>query len=145
MTNARFRGGLMETQTEVGRKYKSRKERPLASSLVCLVSSTYTPRCDACRKRKICCTRDAYEKDCSLCRTRGETCKYVLPPNVRKRGQPAARSRASTSSSSSPASIPPRAVPTCSNGLSRPSKAAASDWILQFVGLSGDQDPFVLR
>jgi hypothetical protein len=64
---------------------------------------------------------------------------------VRRKRQPAARPRASTSSSSSPASIPPRPVPAFSNGLSRPSKAAASEWICQFVGLSGDQDPFVLR
>ncbi|CZR58014.1 uncharacterized protein PAC_07904 [Phialocephala subalpina] len=119
-----------EPQVNVGRKYKSRKERP----------------CDACRKRKICCTRDAYEKDCSLCKTRGETCKYVLPPNVRRNRQPgaAARPRASTSSASSTtSSIPPRPVQPCTDpkaGTSPP-----GEWICQFVGLSGDQDPFVLR
>ena len=55
------------------------------------------------------------------------------------------RARPSTSSPSSTASIPPRPVPALGNGMSKPSKAAASEWICQFVGLSGDQDPFVLR
>ncbi|RDW68416.1 hypothetical protein BP5796_09073 [Coleophoma crateriformis] len=121
-----------EAQVNVGRKYKSRKERP----------------CDACRKRKICCTRDAFEKDCSLCKTRGESCKYVLPPNVRRNRQPTANASMSrVASSSSGTSIPPRPVAnaSASNQGSRSSKQAASEWICQFVGLSGDQDPFVLR
>ncbi|KAE8452507.1 hypothetical protein EG329_000410 [Mollisiaceae sp. DMI_Dod_QoI] len=121
-----------ETQVSVGRKYKSRKERP----------------CDACRKRKICCTRDAYEKDCSLCKTRGETCKYVLPPNVRRNRHPSARQRASTSSASPTTStIPPRPVQPRSNVKpeARSSTSPSGEWICQFVGLSGDQDPFVLR
>lgn len=119
-----------EPQVNAGRKYKSRKERP----------------CDACRKRKICCTRDAYEKDCSLCKTRGETCKYVLPPNVRRNRQPGAnpRPRASTSSASSTTStIPPRPVQPCL--APKAGTSPAGEWICQFVGLSGDQDPFVLR
>ena len=70
---------------------------------------------------------------------------YVLPPNVRKNRQPV-RSRGSTRNSSSTTSIPPRPVATyVGNGSARPSKGAASEWICQFVGLSGDQDPFVLR
>ncbi|PVH88712.1 hypothetical protein DL98DRAFT_648064 [Cadophora sp. DSE1049] len=112
-----------EAQVSLGRKYKSRKERP----------------CDACRKRKICCTRDAYEKDCSLCRTRGESCQYVLPPNVRRNRQPNTTSRTATSSPSSSSSVPPRAVE------SRPRPPSNGEWICQFVGLSGDQDPYVLR
>ncbi|KAL3428252.1 fungal specific transcription factor domain-containing protein [Phlyctema vagabunda] len=118
-----------ESQVNVGRKYKSRKERP----------------CDACRKRKICCTRDAHEKDCSLCRTRGESCKYVLPPNVRRNRQPASLSR--TTSGSSGSSIPPRPVTNLNSSVqeARPGRQQASEWICQFVGLSGDQDPFVLR
>ncbi|KAH6662254.1 fungal-specific transcription factor domain-containing protein, partial [Halenospora varia] len=134
-----------QAQVNVGRKYKSRKERP----------------CDACRKRKICCTRDAYEKDCSLCKTRGESCKYVLPPNVR-RGRAAPSSRPgtamSTGSASSSTSTP---VPRSSRGtqaprrqnanpefgaeLRRGSASGSGEWICQFVGLSGDQDPYVLR
>ena len=136
----------METQTNVGRKYKSRKERPFVSPALSTQSTDHGHSCDACRKRKICCTRDANEKDCSLCRTRGESCRYVLPPNVRRHRQPAARLRASTSSSSSDSPIPPRSVPAVVNRNGRrPSNAAASEWICQFVGLSGDQDPFVLR
>ncbi|KAH6711124.1 fungal-specific transcription factor domain-containing protein [Leptodontidium sp. MPI-SDFR-AT-0119] len=115
-----------EAQVSLGRKYKSRKERP----------------CDACRKRKICCTRDAYEKDCSLCRTRGESCQYVLPPNVRRNRQPNAAPQTSTSSPSSTGSIPSRRRET------RPRPLGSNgnrEWICQFVGLSGDQDPYVLR
>jgi hypothetical protein len=104
------------------------------------------PRCDACRKRKICCTRDAFEKDCSLCRTKGETCKYVLPPNVRRTRPPNAKPRESISSPSSTSSIPPRPIQSCAAGTGSVSRETApSEWICQFVGLSGDQDPFVLR
>jgi Fungal Zn(2)-Cys(6) binuclear cluster domain len=145
MTKTQLSRPATETQTNVGRKYKSRKERPFVYSLPLSPPADKIPSCDACRKRKICCTRDAYEKDCSLCKTRGESCKYVLPPNVRRNRQPA-RPRASTSSSNSTASIPPRPVAAYTgNESARPSKGAASEWICQFVGLSGDQDPFVLR
>lgn len=131
-------------QVNTGRKYKSRKERP----------------CDACRKRKICCTRDAYEKDCSLCKTRGESCKYVLPPNIRRgRAAPAGRPETAMSNASSSSSSTP--VPRSSRGLLTPRKqnadsgfggelrrgsaSGSGEWICQFVGLSGDQDPYVLR
>jgi hypothetical protein len=136
----------MEAQVNVGRKYKSRKERPWVNSSTTFMRLLTRQSCDACRKRKICCTRDAFEKDCSLCKTRGESCKYVLPPNARRNRQPSARQRASTSSSSSTTSIPPRplALFPGSSG-SKPRKTVEGEWICQFVGLSGDQDPFVLR
>ncbi len=105
--------------------------------------------CDACRKRKICCTRDAYEKDCSLCRTRGESCKYVLPPNVRRNrvtgAEPALKPRPSTSGSSSTGSIPPRPVPGSGDAKSCFREEGQGEWICQFVGLSSEQDPYVLR
>lgn len=106
-------------------------------------------RCDACRKRKICCTRDAYEKDCSLCRTRGESCKYVLPPNVRRNRVPGAnaavKSRPSTSSSPSTGFVPPRLVQGNGEAKSCSRVEGKGEWICQFVGLSGEQDPYVLR
>ncbi len=60
------------------------------------------------------------------------------------------RPRASTSSSSPTASIPPRPLHSLAgNGsgavAARNRFSAASEWICQFVGFSGDQDPFVLR
>jgi hypothetical protein len=137
---AQNRGGLLDIHSMCS---------PGCGALVTLSLLTAIQRCDACRKRKICCTRDAYEKDCSLCRTRGESCKYVLPPNVRRNRAPnpaVGRPRASTSSSSSTttSSIPPRPVQSLS--ANRPNGApGGSEWICQFVGLSGDQDPFVLR
>jgi len=138
----------IETQVNVGRKYKSRKERPWVIVQECSRIALTFPRCDACRKRKICCTRDASEKNCSLCRTRGETCEYVLPPNVRRNRPPNARPRESMSSASSRSSIPPRPVQACAGtGATGPSfkKMTPNEWICQFVGFSGDQDPFVLR
>ncbi|CAG8958284.1 hypothetical protein HYFRA_00000639 [Hymenoscyphus fraxineus] len=133
--------GPPESQVNVGRKYKSRKERP----------------CDACRKRKICCTRDAYENACSLCKTRGESCTYVLPPNVRRNRQVStARQSASTSASGSRpgtsggngTASSPRAFPSQANRQKiLPSSVPESkpEWICQVVGMSGDQDPYVLR
>lgn len=117
------------------------------------------PRCDACRKRKICCTRDAYENACSLCKTRGESCTYVLPPNVRRNRQvstarqsasaSASGSRPGTSTSSGAVSSPRDPFPPTQSSRSNivPSSVQESkpEWICQFVGMSGDQDPYVLR
>ena len=64
----------------------------------------------------------------------------MLPPNVR-RNRPTA-SRAATSSPSSSSSAPPRGLE------SRPRPPifnSNGEWICQFVGFSGDQDPYVLR
>lgn len=96
------------------------------------------PSCDACRKRKICCTRDAYEKACSLCKTRSESCSYILPPNVRRNRQAPTRNSAINKTSN-------RATSDVNSKTPKTPKAAATEWISQFVGLSGDQDPFVLR
>lgn len=56
-----------------------------------------------------------------------------------------ARPRASTSSASSSttSSIAPRPIQPCSEAGNEQEKNG--EWICQFVGLSGDQDPFVLR
>lgn len=115
--------------------------------------------CDACRKRKICCTRDAYENACSLCKTRGESCTYVLPPNVRRNRQvstarqsasaSASGSRPGTSTSSGTVSSPrdtfPPTQPTRQKILPCSIQESKPEWICQFVGMSGDQDPYVLR
>ncbi|KAK6585975.1 hypothetical protein PZA11_001032 [Diplocarpon coronariae] len=117
-----------ETAAGVGRKYKSRKERP----------------CDACRKRKICCTRDAHEKDCSLCRTRGESCAYLRPPNVRRNRLPSAVHKArSSTASSSPRSTGSVSPVNAEVGSGR--GEGSGGWTSQFVGSSGELDPHVLR
>lgn len=106
-------------------------------------------RCDACRKRKICCTRDAFEKDCSLCRTRGESCQYVRPPNVRRSripsADPAATTRPPTSSSSSTSSVATLSAAKNAEPSTCSRSEGNGDWICQLVGQSGEQDPYVLR
>lgn len=50
------------------RKYRSRKEKP----------------CDNCRRRRVCCVRDA-EGDCALCNRRSIPCTFSSEPSTRKR------------------------------------------------------------
>jgi hypothetical protein len=50
------------------RKYRSRKEKP----------------CDNCRRRRVCCVRDA-EGDCALCSRRSIPCTFSSAPSPRKR------------------------------------------------------------
>jgi hypothetical protein len=50
------------------RKYRSRKEKP----------------CDLCRRRRVCCVRDA-EGDCALCSRRSIPCTFSSEPSPRKR------------------------------------------------------------
>lgn len=50
------------------RKYRSRKQKP----------------CDNCRRRRVCCVRDA-EGDCALCSRRSIPCTFSSEPSPRKR------------------------------------------------------------
>ena len=50
------------------RKYRSRKQKP----------------CDNCRRRRVCCVRDA-EGDCALCSRRSIPCTFSSMPSPRKR------------------------------------------------------------
>jgi len=50
------------------RKYRSRKQKP----------------CDNCRRRRVCCVRDA-EGDCALCSRRSIPCTFSSKPSPRKR------------------------------------------------------------
>lgn len=50
------------------RKYRSRKQKP----------------CDNCRRRRVCCVRDA-EGDCALCSRRGIPCTFSSEPERRLR------------------------------------------------------------
>lgn len=50
------------------RKYRSRKQKP----------------CDNCRRRRVCCVRDA-EGDCALCSRRSIPCTFSSEPSARKR------------------------------------------------------------
>lgn len=116
---------------DIGRKYKSRGQPP----------------CDACRKRRICCVRLPGAADCALCQTRQVHCTYKSVP-VPKHGRGPSRRQArvsttiSTDATTSTATTKPAGMSPSTNSatLTEPTR-----WITQFLGLSGDQDPFVLR
>ncbi|KAL4963272.1 Zn(II)2Cys6 transcription factor [Aspergillus stella-maris] len=93
------------------RLYRSRKQRP----------------CDACRRRKICCVREANSPACSLCTLRSTTCTYYSQPNIRRR-RPVRQQDGTPESTSS-----------------LPSPESAEEWTPLFVGFSSDQDPYILR
>ncbi|KAF2765730.1 hypothetical protein EJ03DRAFT_330720 [Teratosphaeria nubilosa] len=119
----------METPASQGRKYKSRKERP----------------CDACRRRKVCCIREAGDEACSLCRMQHGVCRYDQGPTPRRRRptpQQPLETPSETESITTP-SFPTQAPP--SRAIVSPLEPASGEWISQYVGLSGDQDPYVLR
>ncbi|KAL3460123.1 fungal-specific transcription factor domain-containing protein [Aspergillus heterothallicus] len=106
--------------SSMGRSYRSRKQRP----------------CDACRRRKICCVREADAIACSLCRLRSATCTYQSEPNIRRR-------RGHNVEVYSPPT--PTPTPTSATAASSVSKSSSEEWTPLFVGFSGDQDPFILR
>ncbi|CAK4008924.1 transcriptional regulatory [Lecanosticta acicola] len=117
-----------------GRKYKSRKERP----------------CDACRRRKVCCIREPGDGACSLCRMQNSSCRYDKGPTSRRR-RPASGPPVTEDAESSSSVFLRRhgsrdrresLITTTTPGFSA---ATGGEWISQYVGLSGDQDPFVLR
>lgn len=114
-TSEPARGAMDAAQ---GRKYKSRKQRP----------------CDACRRRKICCVREPNDPACSLCRMQKTDCQYQSKPNPRRRREKA----------TSPTDVTQDKDPLISSTKGA-DPVKAPEWIYQFVGLSGDQDPFVLR
>ncbi|KAL4947402.1 fungal-specific transcription factor domain-containing protein [Aspergillus filifer] len=93
------------------RLYRSRKQRP----------------CDACRRRKICCVREASSPACSLCTLRSTTCTYHSQPNIRRR-------RADRRENGTPETTSRLASPE-----------SAEEWTPLFVGFSSDQDPYILR
>lgn len=68
---------MASDQGPPARKYRSRKEKP----------------CDNCRRRRVCCVRDA-EGDCALCSRRAIPCTFSSEPSPRKRrAQPLSQSR----------------------------------------------------
>ncbi|EME44715.1 hypothetical protein DOTSEDRAFT_53722 [Dothistroma septosporum NZE10] len=120
-----------------GRKYKSRKERP----------------CDACRRRKVCCIRDSGDEACSLCRTSGQVCSYDQGPTPRRRrpqpvvaGLPgnhtSAMGSAAVADAGASTSTLSQAEHVVTDGQAPGPRR--TEWISQYVGPSGDLDPFVL-
>ncbi|KAH8690613.1 fungal-specific transcription factor domain-containing protein [Talaromyces proteolyticus] len=105
------------------RQYRSRKQKP----------------CDLCRKRRICCIREPGSHSCSLCRTRNIDCTYVSSPPVRLR-TPKERMRRSHVGNTTPTS-----PATESPSMQGRARIEELHHTLQYVGLSGDQDPYLLQ
>ena len=91
-----------------------------------------------CRKRRICCIREPGNHRCSLCKTRGIDCTYVSSPPVRHRAprDRVQRSYVGNTPQSRPGTESPR-----TSGTSR----EKPHHTLQYVGLSGDHDPYLLQ
>lgn len=120
----------------INRESNDRELIPLPLIHPHLADTRIVCSCDACRKRKTCCVRDPGYDTCTLCRMRSKKCQFESVPKAR----PGRRSKAYCT---------PPGDSTAATQQSSPSQADAGDaskeWIPQFVGLSGDQDPFVLR
>ena len=117
------------------RKYRSRKQKP----------------CDNCRRRRVCCVRDA-EGDCALCSRRSIPCTFSSAP--------ARRAQRSKAGSASQAAIQSVDTPPTSHSTSKPATAvlpltpeAASnkthsvgrrrdDGEGNYVGLTGTEDVY---
>ncbi|KXT17020.1 hypothetical protein AC579_4330 [Pseudocercospora musae] len=114
-----------------GRKYKSRKERP----------------CDACRRRKVCCIRERGDDACSLCRMQNTSCRYDQGPTPRRRRPASAVATATSSGESDQTTAGPILIHSNTAPLtpSVSQEQNSGEWISQYVGLSADQDPYVLR
>lgn len=104
-------------------------------------------RCDNCRRRRVCCLRNENES-CSLCRSRGLNCTFVSLPNPKTRGSSGASARSQCRKdlfvkTSSPPSRPwPTRTQQEECFLDTTSNVPETS---QFIGLSGDQDPFILQ
>ena len=104
--------------------------------------------CDACRRRKICCVRESETEPCSLCQMRSQQCTYLSRPNVRRRrGGSGGKSQGGQESVSpeQPGFSPGDEMVDVQEESVIRARNLPESWISQFVGLSGDQDPYVLR
>ena len=118
--------------------------------------------CDNCRRRRVCCLRNE-DEPCALCQSRGLSCTFLSLPNPRTRrpsSENPRRRRVDDNIVVHARLIPPSApwptriqlgeyLPADPGTESRePLTDDTSDSslkTLQFVGLSGDQDPFILQ
>ncbi|KAH8810654.1 fungal-specific transcription factor domain-containing protein [Xylogone sp. PMI_703] len=102
-----------------GRKYKSRKQRP----------------CDACRRRKTCCVREAGSVNCKLCISRSRDCRFESVPKARPRRSPNSRFAIGIDQDQIVLATHKQTTVGDKN----------STWRMQHVGLSSDQDPWVFQ
>lgn len=117
------------------RKYRSRKQKP----------------CDNCRRRRVCCVRDA-EGSCALCSRRSIPCTFSSNPSPRKR--PARTTTAATDAipQAEPDSIPDRSPRETANrgSLRIPPRSTASTTHSdrkngvegKYIGLTGTEDVY---
>lgn len=111
------------------RKYRSRKQKP----------------CDNCRRRRVCCVRDA-EGDCALCSRRSIPCTFSSEPSARKRKvkpveTPTANSATqSTGPSSGPIQENTGLRP--SGRADEPPRSGVNIGEGKYIGLSGTDDVY---
>ncbi|EED14396.1 conserved hypothetical protein [Talaromyces stipitatus ATCC 10500] len=106
----------------VGRPYRSKRQKP----------------CSACRRRRVCCVREG-NSACALCSRRGLDC--VVEPSTEKKKDASEKSRASKAPARNPS---PRRDHFSVNTTIPSSARRVSEHIFQYVGPSGDYDPFIL-
>lgn len=94
------------------------------------------------RRRKVCCIRESGDDACSLCRMQSQICRYDQGPTPRRRRPAASMPTSSESEVTTPGAMLPQT--SASPSVENPERTR-SEWISQYVGLSGDQDPLVLR
>ncbi|KAJ5318409.1 hypothetical protein N7476_004829 [Penicillium atrosanguineum] len=99
-----------------------------------------TERCDNCRRRRVCCLRNE-DESCSLCRSRGLQCTFVSSPNPRN--CTTARGKEQIVDAV-PRKSPLSKDKTIANKTAENNTTGPSE-TLQYVGLTGDQDPFILQ
>lgn len=112
-----------------------------------------TSRCDNCRRRRVCCLRNE-NAPCSLCQSRGLECTFLSTPNRKVRPSPGPSTTITVRSGPRTGTTPPsrpwptqpevdEAVPAGHPRRDREDQGGPET--LQFVGLSGDHDPFILQ
>lgn len=137
------------------RPYRSKKKPPYSpcSFVYHAGTNTDSSRCDACRRRRIACQRDDESSACALCRHRGKDCTFLSKPQRRPRPQPTAvpnQARQSSHGDDLVLSVEPsRSHSTSGSPLALEpavkSTTSMPGWTCLLSGLSGDQNPHLLR
>lgn len=120
---------MASADTAPARKYRSRKQKP----------------CDNCRRRRVCCVRDA-EGDCALCSRRSIPCTFSSEPSARKRK---AKSAETPTVNSAVQSTGPSTGTAQENSGSQPNghtldppRSGVSIGEGKYIGLSGTDDVY---
>lgn len=114
---------VLSNDAPSARKYRSRKQKP----------------CDNCRRRRVCCVRDA-EGDCALCIRRSIPCTFSSDPSPRKRQAKSATTPSTDPHGESTSEI--RSKPRRDDQVDRETKISEQRSGVEgnYIGLSGTDD-----